>query len=385
MKISSLTCLLAYLILFAACGGSSSKRLARGSYDSAIAKAVKILQKDPDDRKEQEILKTAYHQSLQESDAVIGRLLEQGNGMALVGVVEEYRQMNRNADLIRSLPHEINHHYHLKDHSFEIQDYTRQASDVLFGEGEALMQSPIKEDQRAACENFITIKRINPEFPHIDRWISEAEEMATSKILISVNDQSKYRFKDTLMTYLNKRGLNELNGEKWQEYYLFANQKFDGQVKVTVHKIGLEKSPTKSETHNYSKQIKDPKVAMDAAENTQKDAEGNEAQKEVMQTITAKVIQEDINYELVLRGTISYFDHYQNAEIQSEELLQKKTITRTSYQVSGNEAAIYDSMLVKIEESKKEQLPTEQELVKNQMSIWRQYVFQKIRDSKQIF
>ena len=73
-------------IAMIACGGSSTKRLGKGSFDEAIRKAVKALQKDPSDVGELEVLQKAYSQSKAKRLATINRLLLQRNGESLANV-----------------------------------------------------------------------------------------------------------------------------------------------------------------------------------------------------------------------------------------------------------------------------------------------------------
>ena len=378
-----------YLLLISfttlACGGSSTKRLARGSFDSAISKSVKKLQKDPSDLTELDVLRKAFDENQIQADGTIARLKAQNNGEALMSVVAEYKRLDRISNQINSLPSSISSQFTLKNYTSDIQDYTSQASDMMFAEAESLFNSPVKEDQRLACEKFRKIKGINPQFPEINRWIEEAEERAITKILIDIEDKSKYKFKDTLTTYIQKKKLSELNSGEWQRYALYNNGNFDGRVKINVLKIGVEKSTSNTNTHNYEKEIKIPEYVLDANGNVKKDADGNDVKTYKTKKVKATVVQEDINYDAVMRGTITYFDYYTNADLDSEEIDQKHTITRTNYQVTGDLDALDEALKSKIDESKGKKEPSEKEMVRLQMKSWRDFVYKKIRDSKKMW
>ena len=373
------------LFLISSCGGSSTKRLARGSFDSAINKSVRKLQKDPGDLAELEVLRKAYDENLVQANETIARLKAQNNGEALMSVVAEYKRLDRISNQINALPSSISSQFSLKNYTSEIQNFTTQASNKMFDEAEALFNSPVKEDQRLACEKFRRIKQVNPQFPEINRWIEEAEEQAITKILVDIEDKTPYKFRDTLMTYIQKKKMSELNSGEWQRYSLYKSGNFDGRVKINIQKIGVEKNTTNSNTHNYEKELQIPEYVLDANGNVKKDADGNDMKTFKTKKVKATVIQEDINYDAVMRGSVSYFDYYRNADIESEEIDQKKTITRTNYQVSGDQEALDDALLAKIEQSKGQKEPSEKELVRLQMKDWRDYIYKKIRDSKRMW
>ncbi len=372
-------------LLFTACGGSSTKRLARGSYDSAITKSVRKLQKDPGDLAELEVLRKAYDENQIQANETIARLKAQNNGEALMSVVAEYKRLDRISNQINSLPSTISSQFALKNYTADIQNFTAQASDMMFDEAEALFNSPVKEDQRLACEKFRRIKQVNPQFPEINRWIEEAEEQAITKILIEIDDKTQYKFRDTLVTFIEKKKMSELNSGEWQRYSLYKSGNFDGRVKVNIQKIGVEKNTSNSNTHNYEKEIQIPEYVLDANGNVKKDAEGNDMKTYKTKKVKAVVVQEDINYDAVIRGSISYYDYYRNADIESEEIDQKKTITRTNYQVSGDQEALDASLKSKIEKAKGQKEPSEKELVREQMKNWRDFVYRKIKESKKMW
>ncbi len=371
--------------LLIACGGSSTKRLARGSYQSAIAKAVKNLQKDPTDLAELDILKKAYAEALLESNGVIDRLKMQNNGEALMGVVSEYQKLDRISDQINSLPTGLSSQFDLQDYTVEIQEYTAEASNMMFAEAEDLMQSPVKADQRLACEKFRKIKQVNPQFPEIERWIEEAELLAITKIWVNIDDDSKYKLKDSLTHYIQEEKLKELNRGEWQKYSLFDQGRNDGEVRINIHKIGIEKNTTVSQTHNFQKEIDEPEYVLDGNGNVKKDADGNDMKVMKKRGVKAQVIEESIDYDLVLRGSISYIDHYSNSEIKSEEIDEKSTITQSNFQISGDKEAIDQSLLVKIEKSRSVSTPDEKSLVAVQIPKWKEMLYRKIRDSKKMF
>ena len=385
MKTVTNPLLLLAIFFLTSCGGSSTKRLARGSYDSAITKSVRKLQKDPSDLGELDVLRKAYNENLLQANGTIERLLSQNNGEALMSVVQEYKRLDRISNQINSLPSGISSQFDLKNYTEDIQNYTARASEVTFAEAEQLFNSPIKEDQRLACEKFRAIRNINPQFPEINRWIEEAEERAITKILVDIDDKSNYKFRDTLTTYIQKKKMSELNSGEWQRYSLHNSGEFDGRVKVTIHKIGVEKNTTNTQTHNYEKEIQVPEYVLDANGNVKKDADGNDMKTMKSKKVKATVVQEDINYDAVMRGTITYFDYYKNADLDSEEIDQKKTITRTNYQVSGDQDALDADLKMKIEKSKNTKEPSEKELVREQMKNWRDYIYRKIRDSKKMW
>ena len=374
-----------FSLILSSCGGSSTKRLSRGSYESAINKAVRVLQKNPNDQRELETLKTALNQSTTESLAVIERLTGQGNSEALVGILDEYISLQRQKDRISALPSSITSQLDVKDYTVDIQEARDNASQALFAEVEPLMRSPNKDDHRAALDRLHVLKRVDPQFPDINRWITDAEELAVMAIWVNINDQSGIRFRDTLQRFLQKEKMADLNRDRYLRYALTDPRPADGEVKVTIHSISVEKSTGTSKTNVYEKEIRTPKYVMDANGNVKKDANGNDMKTEEVSTIRAEVTEEGIDYKVVLRGTISYLDHYRNTEIDSEDLLSSKTITRKSFRISGNEDAIDASKKAEIEKASKEGVPNEKQLIKDQMKAFKEYVYRKIEQSKRMY
>ena len=383
MKQLIICLILAFVII--SCGGSSTKRLARGSYESSINKAVRALQKNPNDTRELETLKTAYGQSVNASMATIDRLSNQGNSESLVGILDEYIALQRQKDRISSLPSSITSQLDLKDYTVDIQEARDNASKVIFAEVESLMQSNNKEDHRAALARLEVLKRVDPQFPDINRWIKEAEDLAVMAIWINITDQSGQRFRDTLMRYIQHEKLNTLNNERYLMYSLNDPRPADGEIKVTIHSISVEKSTGNTKTNVFEKEVRTPKYVLDENGNVKKDADGNDMKTEEVSTIRAEVTEEAVDHKVVLRGTISYLDHYRNTEIDSEDLLSSKTITRKSFRVSGNEDAIDTSKKAEIEKASKESAPNDKQLIKDQMNAWKEYVYRKIEQSKKMY
>ncbi len=381
---STTTFALCFSLLLLACG-SSTKKLGKGSFERAISKAVKALQKDPTDAEELAVLHKAFAQSRDQSLATIARLMEQQNGESLARARAEYIRLERDVHLVNSLPPSLSEQFDLVNYAPKIEELTIQASDMLFDESQLLMKSPVKEDHRLAYDKLTRVHSINPQYPDIRHWITEAEDLAITKILINIRDQTPYRFKDTLSRFLEKEKLASLNKDKWRKYTMYSQERHDGEIKITIHKIGIEKNSPETRTHNYSKEIEIPEYVLDENGNVKKDADGNDVKIIKKKSITCEVIEEEVEYDVVLRGTISYLDFYTNAEVDSEELLSSKTITRMNYQVNGDEQAIDQRMRSKMDNHKGDAMPKEKELVAQQMDTWKKYVVNKISQSKRMF
>ena len=384
MKFRMLVFCLPIIFLLPSCG-NSTKKLARGSYESAIRKSVRALQKNPNDIEELNVLKTAFTQSETESKANIDQLVFQNNGTALVEAIRQYEQLQRNNDLVRSLDISISSQFALKDYNMQINNLTSDATEALIAEADILMASGNKENQRSAVEKLVSLRTVNPQYPEINRLIEDAEAVAIYLVFIDIEDKTSYDFEDTLELYLEKEKWNDLNSDKWLQYSLHDSKDFDGEVKVVIHKIGLEKSIQDAKSTTYQKEKQMPEYVLDDKGNVKKDADGNDVKIMKTETIKATVIEERIDYDLVMRGNISYLDHYGGKSNDSEELSKKLTITQSNYQIQGDRAAIDQDMLEKIELSNSQPELDEKNLVSSQMKFWKEYIYDQIADSKRKF
>ena len=344
---------------------------------------MRALQKDPADAGELEVLRKAFIASTEESEAIIQRMVEQGSGESLLRARSEYIKLERESNLIHSLPNSLSNQFYLINYAPNVEELTLRASEKLFFEGEQLLASGNKDDARIALTRFNSIKQINPQFPEINRWIRDAEALAITKIQISIQDASKYKLKDTLTSYLEGKKLKDLN-DKWL-LYGFNHKIKDGEVKIKIHKIGLESSTSDTKTHTFEKELQIPEYVLDAHGNVKKDANGNDMKKYTTKKVQAEVVEETLNHELVLRGTMTSLNYYTNEDIKSEDLVKKESIRQTIFQVKGDAEAIDPAMLKKIEESKKNKKPQEKEWVQKEIDNWNSYLFQKIKTSKKFY
>ena len=181
------------LILLASCK-TASKLYEKGNYDEAVELAAKKLQKDPDDPKLINILKSSYRYAVEDHESRIRNNSESSNELKWEWMHNEYAALQRMYEAIRKVP-SINNLVHPADYSSYLIIYGEKAANVRYERGMAFMQHYDKQSYRNAYREFQVAERLQPGNMDIIQKMNEAYAYAVTNIVIlPVEEQYGYRY-----------------------------------------------------------------------------------------------------------------------------------------------------------------------------------------------
>jgi hypothetical protein len=140
-------------IILSGCG-SSKKQLEKGNYDGAIEKSVKQLRKDRSDKKQIDILESAYKIANEQDNERIRFLKMEGKPNNWDEIYLVYKRLNDRQTLVRTVT-PLNSggrsvEFPYVDYMQDMVTAKRKAADFYFAHGNELMKSNIKESYRQA-------------------------------------------------------------------------------------------------------------------------------------------------------------------------------------------------------------------------------------------
>lgn len=195
---------IAVLISLASCK-TASKLYQKGNYDEAVELAAKKLQKDPNDSKLIDIIRSSYGYAVEDHQSRIRNNSQDNNELKWEWMYNEYAALQRMYDAIHKVPSVFNI-VHPVDYSSYLIIYSDKAGDVRYERGLAFMQRYDKQSYRNAYREFQVAERLKPGNRNIIQKLNEAYEYAVTNIVIlPLEQQFGYRYS----SYNNYQSLDE--------------------------------------------------------------------------------------------------------------------------------------------------------------------------------
>lgn len=218
-----LTALATLLFLFAC--KSPQKIYDRGNYDAAIERAVKKLQRDPDDAASRRVAKDAYDDAVAQQEAEIRNL------MATAGE-ERFIQVYRKYNYLQGLYHTISQSpaaqraVHPTDYTSYLATYRDKAAEVYVERGHRLAEAETKRGYQEAWRAFRAAQDLKPGDPQIRSLVDDTYRAAITVVMVLPMDAfgSNYYFSNSsfqLRTFQDRliRQLNYSTNDDFIKYY----------------------------------------------------------------------------------------------------------------------------------------------------------------------
>jgi hypothetical protein len=213
---------IASLLLFVSCK-TASKMYEKGNYDEAVELASKKLQKDPNDSKLRNIIRSSYSYALEDHENKIHGLETSSNELKYEGLYFEYASLQKMYEAIRRVP-AIFDLVHPADFSIAMTLNAEKAADVRFERGVALMQGYDKRSYQAAYRELQLADRFKPCDRDITQKMNEAFEYAvTNVVILPVDNNNGYQFSSYNNNYqsIDQQLLRELQFNGNNEFVKF--------------------------------------------------------------------------------------------------------------------------------------------------------------------
>lgn len=211
-----------FLFAFAACGRSANKAYNRGDYNETIDRAVKRLQKRPDDGEMVYLAKTAYKEaSAQHSE----RIRNLSSGTRYEEVFHEYQQLQNLYSRIQQSPvlmnaiKPVNYQSHLDTWGEKAaQKFADEASDAMSGGR--------KDDYREAYKLFQRAAYFRPDDRNLQQKMREAFEGGMIQVVVLDNNRfSRFTgFSNPALQNFDRQLVRNLRNRVNNEFVLFWDE-----------------------------------------------------------------------------------------------------------------------------------------------------------------
>lgn len=163
---------------------TGKRRFEQGDYDAATMQAIKRLRNNPDSKKARKYLPLAYQHALDYHLNMIKMLNQSAAQFRHDDIVNHYSQLNMLYNEIVQCPACLEIVPKPRMFQKEYNDATLAASKAHFDAGLVELKKGTKEDARVAYGHFIRAKDYTPKFNQIDKYIADALDQGTIRVLI---------------------------------------------------------------------------------------------------------------------------------------------------------------------------------------------------------
>lgn len=182
------------LLLVSGGCGSGKKQLNSGNYDEALSQSVKRLKQNPDHKKADDILVSAYKYSLQNHLRIIDQAMISGDSLRWDIMAAHYQVINANNNLIQSCPACMEIIPDLNSYVKEEAEARSLAAAYHIREGKRLMMQKSVMQSREAYYHFVKAKGFAPGQSDLENLIFNAREAGTYNVQIRMLPMSRNRF-----------------------------------------------------------------------------------------------------------------------------------------------------------------------------------------------
>jgi hypothetical protein len=348
-KIVSLSLILT--IIFCGCG-SSKKRLEKGDYDGAIEKSVKQLRKDRSDKKQIEILETAYKVANEQDNERVRFLRMEGKPNNWDEIYLVYKRLNDRQSLVRTVTplnaggRSVEFPY--VDYMQDMIAAKRKAADFYYAHGNELLKSNIKESFRQAYYEFARAKEYVGDYEGIDNKIMESKYKGMSRVFVSIQNKSVLKFPKEFEDDLLALDLPSLNSE-WVEYHtqnLDNKIDYDYFVNVNVKTIAVSPDNSFQRDSVIRKEIEDGfTYVLDKKGNVMKDSLGNDIKQKKYKTVQCAIVETIQRKSCRIDGDIEVIQVNPNKVLKKDPVGAQSNFENISSRALGDLQALSSQQL----------------------------------------
>jgi len=162
---------------------TASKLYEKGKYDEAVELAAKKLQKDPNDPKLLDIIRSSYSYAVNDHESQIQNDASSNNELKYEYIYNEYGSLQKMYDAIYKVPsvYEI---VKPVDYSSYLITYSEKAADVRYDRGKAFMQRYDKQSYKNAYREFQAALSFKPGDRNAMQKMDEAYDYAVTNVIV---------------------------------------------------------------------------------------------------------------------------------------------------------------------------------------------------------
>jgi len=334
MKPFTTTCLLAVIIIFAACK-STKKLFDEGQYDRALYSALDDLRKKPDNATAASILPQAYNEAVIKYEGSINAAnTGSKNAQKLDIIYRDYVALQKMYTAIAATPAAFGH-VNATNYASDVSTAADNAAEFSYSRGMDLLQHGDRISAQKAYENFKQVSRYVPGYKDADDRKAEAYELAIINIIVDKFDQ-RFNNYSVNANYFQNDIVNSLNNIGNSHYYKFYNTseprarevRADQYMDINVYDIWFGQMGASRNSYTVSKDI------------TEKDDKDDKKTKTTTVTAIVNVTRRVIDSRASMDYRIT--DAVERRMVGSDRVVAQYTWEKLTGSYTGDQRALSD-------------------------------------------
>jgi hypothetical protein len=347
----NLLLIFAITIILSGCA-SSKKQLEKGNYDAAVVTAVKQLRKDPQDSKQIATLEKSFTIAKDQDNDRIRFLKMEGKPQNWDEIYLLYKKLSDRQALVRTVMplndggRSVDFPY--VDYMPEMVNAKRKSADYYFAHGNELMKAGLKESYRQAYAEFMRAKDYVGDYEGIDNKIQEARYLGTSRVFVSLQNTTMFKFPKDFEDDLLTVDLQALNND-WVEYHtvnLDNNAQYDYFINVNVKNILVSPDQTSQKDSVIKRDVEDGfSYQLDKKGNVMKDTLGNDIKIKKYKTLQCALVSTLQTKTCLIEGDIEFIQVNPNKLLKKDPIGAQSNFENASARALGDLGALSPSQL----------------------------------------
>ena len=264
LKFYSILSIAISAIVFVSCK-SANKLYENGRYDEAVGIATKKLQKDPKDRKLQELVLNSYRFAVEDHESRIRNHAASSSDLKWEWTYSEYASLQHLYETIRKSP-DVYNLVKPTDYSSSLITYREKSGEARYNRGLEMMNQGDKAGYRKAYREFQSALNFLPDNLGIRQKMEESYDLALIKVVVlPLEERGSYQYSSYNTRYRGfdnniLRYLQQHNGNEFIKYYspLDArnrNIRPDQVVDMRFSSINIGRSYDESDIRTVTKEV----------------------------------------------------------------------------------------------------------------------------------
>jgi hypothetical protein len=363
----------AIVLLIFSCSTSKKieKSLSVGNYDLAISDAIGKLRTNKDKRGKADfiiMLHEAYNKATERDLSNIDFLKKDNNPENYIRIYDAYVGLDTRQERIKPLlplyadGREVN--FNFNNYSSQIISFKNNASEQLYINATALLNSKVKLDYRAAYEDLRVIENMNPNYKDVRQLMEVAHNKGTDFVLVDmVNDTRKViptRLENDLLNF-SSYGLNNF----WAIYHSTPEDKvtYDYNMRVNLRDINVSPEQIKERQVIKEKQVADGKKSLlNEIGQVVKDSLGNAIQVDNLKTVRCEYYEFTQFKATQVNGNVEYVNLTTNQLVDAFPVTSE-FIFEHIYATSRGDRRALDTNLIPFLGRRAVPFPTEEQMI----------------------
>ena len=363
-----------FLVLLLLTSCNTSKRMERavsiGNYDQAIDQAINKLRTNKGKKKKIDViimLEEAYNKATARDLSSIDFLKRDNNPENYIRIYDTYVILDDRQERIKPLlPLYVNGrmvNFSFNNYSSQIVTYKNYASQQLYQNASALLNSNNKMDYRAAYDEFKTIEDINPNYRDVRQLMNVAHQKGMDFVLVDmINASNKIiprRLENDLLNF-SSYGLNNF----WVAYHGSPqrNLNYDFNMRVNIRDINISPEQVRERQLVKEKEIADGKRDLIKNGRVVRDSLGNAIRVDDFKTVRCEYYEFTQFKATQVTGKVEYVNLRNNQLIDAFPITSEFVFEHV-YATSRGDRRALDTSLIPFLDRQVVPFPTEEQMI----------------------